>query len=175
METLKAIAKRKSTRGFDTEKQLPKADLDTIVAAGCAAPVGGADYQSLHLTVISDPAALAAIVQAAQQAMHMEANPLYGATAFVVIAAAPAQKAPNIELANAGCIAQNMLLAATDRGIDSVYIWGAIAATTGNTALWQQMGVPEGFRPVSGVALGYGTGGSTADKELSVTLSANYV
>lgn len=175
METLQAIARRRSTRAFDPTKQLAKVDLDTIVSAGCAAPVGGADYQSLHLTVITDPAALASIVQAAQQVMQMGSNPLYDATALVVVSAAPEQKAPNIELANTACIIENMLLAAADLGIDSVYIWGAIAATTTNTELWKKLGVPEGYRPVSGAALGYGMGGGTPERTLSVSLSTNYV
>ena len=52
METMKAIAKRKSTRAFNPEKGIAKADLDAILAAGCAAPVGAGDYSSLHLTII---------------------------------------------------------------------------------------------------------------------------
>lgn len=175
METLQAIARRKSTRSFAPERQLEPADITTIVAAGCAAPVGGADYQSLHLTVITGRAALTSVVQAAQKAMHMDANPLYGATALVVISAAAEQKAPNIELANAGCIAENMMLAATDLGIDSVYIWGVIAATAADTELWKGMGIPAGYRPVSSVALGYGAETGATDRELSITLSVNYV
>ena len=34
METMKAIAKRKSTRAFNPEKGIAKADLDAILAAG---------------------------------------------------------------------------------------------------------------------------------------------
>lgn len=175
METLKAIARRKSTRGYDPAKQVLKADLDIIVAAGCAAPVGAKDYASLHLTVITDQSALASIVQAAQQAMHTDTNPLYDATALVVISASSEQKMPNIELANAGCIAENMMLAATDRGVDSVYIWGVIAATSANMDLWTKMGIPDGFHPISSVALGYGTENHTTERELTITLATNYV
>lgn len=175
METLQAIAKRKSTRSFNPEKQIAKAHLDTIVAAGCAAPIGAGDYASLHLTVITDPDALAAIVQAAQQAMHMDTNPLYGATALVVVSASAQQKAPNIEIANTACIIENMLLAAADLGIDSVYIWGTIAATAADTALWKRMGVPDGFHPVSSAALGYGMQSNAAERELSISLATNFV
>lgn len=175
METLQAIARRRSTRRFDAGRQVARADIDAIVAAGSAAPVGGGDYQSLHVSVITDGAALADIVGAAQAAMHSDESPLYGATAFVVLSASAEQKAPGIEYANAGCIVENMLLAATDRGIDSVYIWGVLAATGGDTALWRRMGVPEGYHLVSGVALGYGADGGAAERTLSVTLSINYV
>ena len=175
METLKAIAKRKSTRSFDSQKPVSKPDLDSILAAGCAAPVGAGDYQSLHLTAIQDGAALDSIVKAAQQAMHMDGSPLYGATALVVVSASEEQKAPNIEYANAGCILENMMLAAADLGIDSVYIWGVVAVTAGDRALWEKMGIPEGYHLVSGVALGYGTDSGAKERELAVTLPVNYV
>ncbi|QQO07852.1 nitroreductase family protein [Breznakiella homolactica] len=175
METLKTIAARKSTRSFNPDKRIAKADLDTIVAAGCAAPVGGADYKSLHLTVIADPAALDTVAQAGRQMMHSDTNPLYNATALVVVSASAEQKFPGIEYANAGCIVENMLLAAADLGIDSVYIWGVSVGMAENRELWEKMGVPEGFRPVSAAALGYGTDSGATGKELSVSLATNYV
>lgn len=175
METLKVMAARKSTRSFDTGKPIAKPDLDTVVAAGCAAPVGGGDYQSLHLTVIQDPTALDSIAKAAQQMMHIDTNPLYNAAALVVVSASAEQKFPNIEYANAGCIVENMLLAATDLGLDSVYIWGVTVGMAANRELWQKVGIPEGYRPVSGLALGYGAGDDARDRELSISLSTNYV
>ena len=175
METLKTIAARKSTRSFESEKQIKKTDLETILAAGCAAPVGGGDYNSLQLTAITDPEALTSIIKAAQEMMHTDSNPLYGATALVVVSASAEQKYPNIEYANTGCIIENMLLTATDLGIDSVYIWGVTAAMAANKGLCEKMGIPNGFRPVSGVALGYGTGNDNKKKELSISLNVNYI
>ncbi len=35
MQTLEAIAKRKSTRDFDPNKSVPDEVIDTIVKAGC--------------------------------------------------------------------------------------------------------------------------------------------
>ena len=68
METMKAIAKRKSTRAFNPEKGIAKADLDAILAAGCAAPVGAGDYSSLHLTIIQSKEMLDKINKAVQGA-----------------------------------------------------------------------------------------------------------
>ncbi|WP_291441100.1 nitroreductase family protein [Desulfovibrio sp.] len=175
METLKAIAARTSTRNFDPQKPITKQNLETIIASGCAAPVGGGDYSSLHLTAITDSSVLSSFANTAQDVMKQNSSPLYNATALVVISASSEQKYPNIELANAGCIAENMLLAATDLGIGSVFILGAIAMTSTNDALWKKLGVPDGFHPVVAVALGYGKESNTKEKELSVSMSINYV
>lgn len=175
METFEAIATRKSTRSFDAGRQIPGADLDKIVAAGCAAPVGGADYQSLHLTVIRGKAALDKFDRDIQDALHTDQHLLYGATAFVVISASAEQKSPNIQFANAGCIVENMLLAAAALHIDSVYIWGATVGASGNAALWAELGIPDGFTPVSGAAFGYATEPNSTKRELTVSLSVNYV
>ena len=51
MNTLEAIAKRKSTRSYRPE-QLPEETLQAILKAGCAAPVAMARYDSLHITVV---------------------------------------------------------------------------------------------------------------------------
>ena len=79
METMKAIAKRKSTRAFNPEKGIAKADLDAILAAGCAAPVGAGDYSSLHLTIIQSKEMLDKINKAVQAAFKMDRDVLYGA------------------------------------------------------------------------------------------------
>ena len=127
------------------------------------------------MTVITNSAALSAIVKASQQMMHIDHNPLYNATAFVVVSAAAQQKAPGIEFANTGCIVENMLLAATALGIDSIYIWGVLAGTSSDRDLWTGMGVPESYRPVSAAAFGYSMENHAAEKELSISLSVNYV
>lgn len=175
METLKAIVKRKSTRAFLPEKQIPKTDLEKILAAGCAAPVGMGDYGSLHLTVIKKPEALAAITKVVQETLEMDKDVLYGAPVFVIVSTSKKQKALNIHFANAACVAENMLIAATDMGIDSLYLWGAAHVIAGNDELCRQFNIPDGFKPVSGVALGYAVEKYSAEKKFGITLSINYV
>ncbi|MDR3319264.1 MAG: nitroreductase family protein [Clostridiales bacterium] len=174
METMKTIAKRKSTRSFLSEKQIAKADLDVILAAGSAAPVGMGDYASLHLTVIQNPALLDKLNKAVQTAFKIDRNVLYGAPTFVLVSSKEA-KAPNIQYANVACVMENMLLAATDIGIDGVYIWSAAAAFANNPDLRKEFGIPDGFAPISGAALGYATQNNPAEKELKVTLAVNYI
>jgi len=174
METLKAIAKRKSTRAFSTEKQVSETDIKTILSAGCAAPVGAADYQSIHLTVIKDKAILAKITKAVQTAFKMDRDVLYGAPVLILVSSSE-PKFPNIHYANAGCIIENMLLAATDLGIDNVYLWGAATVTAKVPELLKEIGIPEGFTPVSSAAFGYAAESNPSEKKMEITLSVNYV
>ena len=53
MNTLEAIAKRKSTRNY-TPEQIPEEALAVILKAGFAAPVAMAKYDSLHITVVQN-------------------------------------------------------------------------------------------------------------------------
>ncbi|MCC8122404.1 MAG: nitroreductase family protein [Oscillospiraceae bacterium] len=175
METLNAIAKRRSTRAFSPERQITRENLDQILAAGCAAPVGMADYGSIHLTVIRSQEKLAKINRAAQEAFKMDREVLYGAPTLVLVSVSEQQKAPNIQYANVACVVENMLLAATDIGIDCVYLWGAANVIAGNAALCKELGLPDGFKPVSAAALGYAVGGTPAEKGLGITLAVNYV
>lgn len=174
METMNAIAKRKSTRSFDPKKQVSKADLDKILAAGCAAPVGAGDYQSLHITVVQGEL-LESLAKEVQQAFHADTSPLYSAPVFVIVSALEEQKFPNIEYANVACVVANMLIAATDSGIDSVYIWGVTAGIANNKDVMNLLDIPNGYRPISGAVFGYGTAQNSDEKKLTISIPINYV
>ncbi|MCD7990316.1 MAG: nitroreductase family protein [Clostridia bacterium] len=176
METLRAIAKRKSTRNFNPDRKVPEHLLKTILEAGCAAPVGAGDAPSLHLTVVQDAEALASINKNAQEALKAEGkNFLCGTPALVIVSASDKQKFPNIQYANAACMVENMLIAATDAGLDNLYLWGSMAALAGNKELCAGLGIPEGFTPVSAAALGYSDGGEAPERELTISRTINYV
>ena len=130
METMKAIAKRKSTRAFDSEKQISKTELE-------------------------------------------DRDVLYGVPTVVLVSSSE-PKFPNVQYANVGCIMENMLLAATDLGVDSIYLWGAVNVIAQMSELQRELGVPEGFRPISAAGLGYAAESSPYEKELEVTLAINY-
>ncbi|MCD8341708.1 MAG: nitroreductase family protein [Clostridiales bacterium] len=176
MQTLEAIAKRKSTRDFDPNHAVPDEVVDTIVKAGCQAPIGGNQRESLHLTVCRSKDILDEINQTTAAAMKMEKRDFfYGAPVVVFVSAAPKQMAPSVEYANAACVIENMLIAATDAGVDNIYLWGAVQGLAKNAALCAKLGIPEGFRPVSAAALGYSLSGAPQPRELSVSLSVNYI
>lgn len=175
METLKAITMRKSTRAFKAE-QISDEDLDIILGAGCAAPVGMGAYETIHLTVLQNQDLMDQITGAAAKDFGKpDLKPLYGAPTLVVVSSKKHSRIPNIEYANAACIIENMLLAATDLGLGSVFLWGFIGALNVSPDILNKLDIPEGFIPVSGVALGYPVESITEVKELKKTISMNIV
>ena len=151
MNTFDAIKKRHSTRGFSS-RQIGEQDLQDILVAGGQAAIGCADFASLQLYAVQDPALLKEIDEAS--AKGNGSHPLYNAPTLVVVAAKKGFL-ENIELSNAGCIIQNMMVLAADRGIDSVYLWMAMMGINGSEELKKKLGFPEGFSCVGSCALGY--------------------
>lgn len=155
METLKTISIRKSTRSYKT-KQISDKSLEIILNAGCAAPVGMGDYDSVHMTVIQNADMLDKITKAAAKSFgNPNMKPLYGAPTVIIVSGKPNSKMPNIEMADAACIIENMALAATDLGIGNVYLLGFIKALCSDKELLKNLNLPEGFVPLSAIALGY--------------------
>ena len=176
METMKAIAIRKSTRGYASDKQVGKEQMDTILAAGYAAPIGRSDNASLHLTVVQSPEAMAKIDKTIQETLNTDRSLLYGAPTFVLVSASKEQAMANIQFSNAACVIENMLLAAADIGVDSIYLWGAPGVVANNAALRAELGIPEGFAPVSGALFGYALKPNPAEKDMGVTtIATNFV
>ena len=152
MNTLDAINARHSTRGF-SDRQISDADLEAILFAGGQAAVGGADFKSLKLYVVQDPALLRDIDEASAK-RRPGTHPLYGAPTLVVLASKESIL-PSIEFTNAGCIIQNMMVAATDLGVDSIYLWMSMFGINNDPELIRRLGFPEGFTCVGTMALGY--------------------
>ena len=152
MNTLDAIKARHSTRAF-TDKQISAEDLDAILFAGGQAAVGGADFKSLKIYAVQDPDLLKAIDETSAK-LRPGSHPLYGAPTLVVLATKESIL-PNIEFTNAGCVLQNMLVAATDLGVDSIYLWMPMYGNNNDPEMIKRLGFPEGFTCVGTVALGY--------------------
>ena len=152
MNTLDAIKARHSTRAF-SDRQISDADLDAILFAGGQAAVGGADFKSLKLIAVQDPALLRAIDEASAK-RRPGSHPLYGAPTLVVLASKQSIL-PSIEFTNAGCVIQNMMVAATDLGVDSIYLWMSMYGINDSPELIERLGFPEGFTCVGTMALGY--------------------
>ena len=176
MQTSEAIAKRKSTRDFDPTKAVPDEVVDEIVKAGCQAPVGGGKRDSLHLTVCKSREILEEINQSTAAAMKMPARDFfYGAPVVIFVSASEEQMALGIEYANTACVIENMLIAATDAGLGNIYLWGSVQGLARNKEMCAKMGIPESFRPVSAAAIGYSLSGEAEPRDLTVSLSTNYV
>lgn len=175
MELIKAIALRKSTRNYKNE-QISDESISTIVNAGCAAPVGNGAYATVHLTIIQKPGLLERISKTAANIFgNPNINPLYGAPTLIIVSGKPNDKFPNIELANAACIIENMALTATSIGIGSVYLLGILSAFHEDKELLKELNLPNGFIPVSGIALGYPTESLTEEKALKQYIKVNKI
>ena len=95
----------------------------------------------------------------------------YGEQTMIIISSMPPLR-PGMEFTNAGCIIENMVLAATDLGIDSVVLAGAPSALAQNEQLQRELGIPESFKPILGASFGYAVEPTPAKKH---TISINRV
>ena len=158
MNTLEAIAKRKSTRAY-TDRQIPEEVLDAILKAGCAAPVAMARYDSLHITVVQTKELIVRVNAATEETLlkliGQRRSMDFGAKTLLLISSMP-QHRPGMEYCNVGIVVENMVLAATDLGVDSVILGAAPAAIAEDEELLKELGIPEGLRPILGIFLGYG-------------------
>ena len=174
METIEAIKRRKTTRAF-SDKLLEQSKLDIILKAGCLAPVGMSAYDKLHLTVVRNSELMNEIDKISRaQYPNPDVSPLFGATTLIILSASP-RKLPNIELSDAGCVLENMILMATDLKVDNVYLWGCTVAISQDVGLSVKMGIPEGFSAVGCLALGYAVHPKERVRELEMSISMNMI
>ena len=156
MNTFESIAARVSVRDFEN-RAIPRGDLEEIVSAALYAPVGMKRYDSLHITVLSTPEEVAKFTALARaQSGDPHADPVHGAGALIVVSG----KRPDehTEYANAACMIENMLLAATDLGLGSLYVQGAVRAMRGSAqeaSFRALLNLPEEFTPIGSAAVGF--------------------
>ena len=174
MNTIETIIKRKSTRNYKPE-QISEEALETILKSGMAAPVALAAYDSLHITVVQNEQLIEDIFDAAQDmvfaAIGIRKSLDYGAKTLIFVSSKPAHRA-GIDYANGGIVIENMVLAATEMGVDSCIMGAPIAALAENKNLSDKAGVPAGFKPVLGVVFGYAENDEQAKEH---TISVNRV
>lgn len=155
MNTLDTLFSRKSIKSY-TGEQITKEELDIILKAANASPVGMGRYEDVHLTVIQNPELLSKI-DAAGAAMFNkpDLHPLYNAPTLVLVSSkAPTEMMKNVAYSNAAIIVHNMVLAAMELNVGACYIWGAVRALSMNSELVAELNLPEGFIPCCAVSLG---------------------
>ena len=173
MNTLEAIAKRRSTRAY-TGEQIPEQALTAILNAANAAPVAMAKYDSLHITVIQSETVIKQIndltAEMFAKRMGVKKNTDFGAKTMVLVSTATEGLPPEMIYANVGIVIENMVLAATSLGIDSVILGGAPSIVAQNADLVRELGIPVGFKPVLGALFGYAQNDEPA-KEHSICVN----
>ncbi len=154
MELKNVFAKRVSVRAYK-ETQISDEQLQAILDAAYQAPVAMGQYENSTLIVMQDADALKQLnTICSEKAGKPGMAPSYGAPTVIFVC----QKADMEDIlmgANAGTIMQNMLLAATEQGLGSCFLFGMTQMTYTDETVKQIIGVPEGFRTVSAIAVGY--------------------
>ena len=173
MNTLEAIAKRKSTRSY-TSAPVSEEALNAILQAGFAAPVAMARYDSLHITVLQNEAIIRRIndmtAEMFYKRMGVKKNTDFGARTLLLVSTNTEGLPPEMAYANVGIVVENMVLAATDLGISTVILGGAPRMIAEDEALMKDLGIPVGFKPILGACLGYATADEPA-KEHSIAVN----
>ena len=152
METLKAIFSRQSVRSYLPE-QISAIELETLLKAAKAAPIGNGKFGEVHLTVLQNKVLIEKITEfIAAFVGNPNAKPFYGAPTVIIVSCLPGS---NLIYANAACMVENMAVAATDLGLGSIYLWGFIERINKNPDLVSHIGLPEGFVMVSALGVGH--------------------
>lgn len=154
MEWRELMCRRKSCRAY-TGEQITADQLKAILQAGCAAPVARGKYEQLQITVVQDKALLELIDAVAKQSFGDDSfSCTRGAPTVIIVSVAEDQgQISPMMIASAGCVIENMHLAATDLGLGSVYL-GSIQAVNNSFEVLYKLKLQDGFWPVSALAVG---------------------
>lgn len=160
METLKAIANRKSIRSYKAQ-DVEKSKIETIIGAANKAPTAG----PVHITVISNRVILKNLNDKTLKLMHSSGNdflqsraaiqgyqPMYHAPVMLVFSG---PKDNHYSMANASNAATMASLAATDLGLGSCYVVTPTMTLAAEPDLAHELGVPKGFFAGCCLLLGY--------------------
>ena len=161
MELFDVINKRFSNRKF-LERQINNEDLNKILKAGMQAPVGRGKYEDMHITVIQNKDLLDEINRLSDRSVF------YNAPTLIIISAK--DDGHGLDRENSACVAMNMLLAATDLGLASIYL-NLVIGLIKNSDILNKLNLPLGFVPIVGVGLGYADGSHITEHKIDV----NYI
>lgn len=169
------LLKRKSIRSY-TGENITDEELKIVLNACDASPVGMKQYDTLHLTIITNRELLDEIEKTTAKLFgKSEMHPLYNAPTLIIISS---KKFPdhmaNVMYSNAAIMSHNIALTATSLNIGSCYIWGAIAAISNNEEIIKHLNLPEGFIPCCAVTLGK-TNEEYIKKDITERISKNYI
>lgn len=161
-EVLKVIKSRRSVRNYIHE-QISQANLDLIIEAGIYAPTAH-NEQPWHFTVIQNKEMLQYINEKVRESMAKSdvewikktgSNPAfqvtYNAPTLIIVSGRKDAMAWSADCAAA---IQNMLIAAESLNIGSVWL-GLLRFFFQQEGEVSKLGIPEGYQPYYGVALGF--------------------
>ena len=134
------------------------------------APLGMPKAGRPHLTIVTNKEMLKTL---GAQAGPEHGDIIYGAPVLIIVSCP--MTAPGLAEMNAACVVEMMCLEATDQCLANIYLYGVTAALQRNDALKAELGIPEGYVPLSAIALGYGTAPTEVCKEFTKILTENRI
>lgn len=154
MNTLDSIIKRKSVRSFNNE-QISEEQLEKLIQAAKAAPIsgGGRADSARHIAVVQNVDVLKDLSDVVAKLVPIPSpNPLYGTKTLIVFSAPSNQfKAEQLDVALS---AQNVSIAATGMGLNSIIMTGPVYAFNASEELKSKLNIPEGYTPYISIAVG---------------------
>ncbi len=170
MEFLDVIKARHSTRSY-TDEPVRQEDLDYIMAVGGNAPVSNHAYENLHFTLVTSPAKVTAVRERLTEGKN---DPTYGATSYIFVSA---KKFPEpVAYQDAACAIDHMGLAATEKGLGSVYIWGCIDRNTqADNNINALIEVPADFQVIAALAVGQAASTHPPKTDLVSNVKSNQI
>ena len=151
MDFYEVLGKRVSTRKFSDEKVSDK-DIEKLIDAANKAPIGMGTYDECRLTVIRDKSLIKEISKEYMEKMDKKSDPLFDAPLLIIFSSS---KENDLRFQDAGCVLENISLAATSLNLGSCYIWGTFHNLGKDGAYIEKLNLDDGFSPVSGIVIGH--------------------
>ncbi len=155
MDFEQVLSLRRSVRRFQ-DKEIPDTLIDKMVRAGQCSPIGKADFSHYAIAVITDGAILSELSREDKK-ITGRGNPVFDAPLVFLILSREGALDDSIKL-NAGIIAENIHLEATNLGLASVCVYSFIRNLKNrkeDSSWLPRMELSRGYHPEFAVAVGY--------------------
>lgn len=155
MKSIDVITGRYACRKY-TSEQLTERELKLLLDAANAAPVGMGDYSGFEVIVVQDEETRKAIDAGTAHGMPvMGDHPTYEAPTLIFICVKPNSQFAMIPYCGASCIAENIMIEATDLGLASVFTMAVPTVMQEKPELLAKLPLSKGFIPVVLVPVGH--------------------
>lgn len=151
MDFYDVLSKRVSTRKF-TDEKISGEDIKILLDAANKAPIAMGQYDSSRLTVIEDRNLIKEISQEYKDFTGKDSDALYNAPVFIIFSS---NKDNTSKYEDAGCVLENIALAATNLNLGSCYIRGLVNKLGNEAKYIDKLMLDRGYYPVSGIIVGH--------------------
>lgn len=155
MDTLNTLYSRKSIRDFNGQG-LMEGELNEIIKAAYASPIGLKRYDRLKLIVITNKDLINKWEEETARVMDREGYKAFYGAPVVILVCSEVDEEPysNVNYSNSAIVVHNMAICATALGIGACHIWSAPRALRSLPNLQKEMGIEENMIPCCAIALG---------------------